>query len=660
MVLVQSTVSSLGAIFIMLLPCSAFTADRSVNVPTGWNIVPLLETEQKVTVDHFSNGRTPVTSLDKLLQPSDTKKSTQSAEQTISQDTERDRRYVEPRDIHFTETLKDATINEESTIADTMVSSPRNAVLLLVAESDHDRKDLWEDIRAWHSFPVEGHLQSCHNTKIETSWFPLDKALVSGSKDTECDCEHYLRSNVATLLLWARDVKGMTTGTLFNSNFTIPSLFGYEEPASVPGVLDELDENMKLNIRKAKPEIHSDWYMIDLGKPVNHALSGSFVPNNREEGTEDPAWNIFDMFSRVRMALFRSLLDALGKNVADSEEPIPFGRFHPSSSNLEDIVRELKSIQNRKGFVLVAATPASELNSAMATLQRELTQDVLVVVAGVCTHDTKPIPFLAKGPAAKMLHEAVTIWDLPTTIRNILTNGYQDPSCRIRRQDTNSLPAQQLTTVPEKEAAPEKILQNIEKTDTNVSSHPAQQVTTVPEKEAAPEKILQNTEKTVRVIDNDTNVSSHPAQQVTTVPEKEAAPEKILQNIEKTDTNVSSHPAQQVTTVPEKEAAPEKILQNIEKTDTNVSSHPAQQVTTVAEKEAASEKILRNNEKTVQVNASNADASTATEEKKDEFKESPSIIKAKKNLASSDTKATKSTMIFGTITSILVTFILAS
>ncbi|XP_076643619.1 uncharacterized protein LOC143353918 isoform X1 [Halictus rubicundus] len=569
MMLARSTVSLLSAIFTMLLPCSAFTADRSVNVPTGWNIVPLLETEQKVTVDHVLNGKTPVTSLDKVLQPSDTKKSTQFTEQTISQDTDRDRRYVVLENVendgHSTETVKDAAINEETTITDTVVASPRNVILLLVAESDPDRKDLWKDFRASHSFPVEGHLQSCHNTKIEASWFPLDKAMVSGNKDKECDCEHYLRSNVATLLLWARDVKGMTTGTLFNSNFTIPSLFGYEEPANVPGELDELDENMKLNIHKAKPEIRSDWYMIDLGKPINHASALPFVPINREEETEDPAWNVFDMFSRVRMALFRSLLEALGRNVADSEAPIPFGRSHPSSSNFAAIVSELKSIQNQKGFVLVAATPSSELSSAMATLQREVSQDVLVVVAGVCTHDTKPIPFFAKGPAAKMLHEAITIWDLPTTIRNIIANGYQDPSCRIRRHDTNSLPVEQPTTVPAKEAVPEKISLVLEKTvQANASSAEASNAT-------------EDLGKEVKILDSK-----------------------------------------------------------------------------------------------VQVNGSNAKASSVTddhskkvrdldakEEKKAESEKSSSIIKTE-NMANSDMKATKFTTVFGTIISILVTFILAS
>ncbi|XP_078049878.1 uncharacterized protein LOC144476617 isoform X2 [Augochlora pura] len=454
---VASMVALLDAILMVLLPCSAFTADRSVNVPTGWNVVPLLETEQKVTIDHSPNGNTQVTTFDKVSQATDTKKATQPAERNISQDTEHDKRDFVPEVvedvIRFTKTVKDAAINsaKQTTVAGSTVSSPRNVILLLVEESDQDQKDLWKDFRMSHSFPVEGHLQSCHNAKVEATRFFLDKALIGGSMDTECDCERYLRSNVATLLLWARDVRGMTTGTLLNTNFTIPSLFRYEEPVSVPVEFDEMDENMKLNIRKAKSETHSDWIAIDLGKPAIRVPAAPFSPNNREDGSEDPAWNVFNMFSRIRTALFRSLLESLGRNVASTEESNPYGRSHPLWSNLADIVNELKSIQNQNGFILVAATPASELNSALAILQPEMSQDMLMVVAGLCSDDAKLIPFFANGPAARSLHEATSIWDLPRVIRTIIAGGCQGAGCRVRRQDNNLPPVSQPLTASLKE-----------------------------------------------------------------------------------------------------------------------------------------------------------------------------------------------------------------
>lgn len=77
------------------------------------------------------------------------------------------------------------------------------------------------------------------------------------------------------------------------------------------------------------------------------------------------------MFSKIRMVLFRSLLESLG-NVGASEEPIPSRRAHFLRSNLMDMVEELKSVENEKGFILVASVPASEVNSALETLQREV------------------------------------------------------------------------------------------------------------------------------------------------------------------------------------------------------------------------------------------------------------------------------------------------
>lgn len=83
------------------------------------------------------------------------------------------------------------------------------------------------------------------------------------------------------------------------------------------------------------------------------------------------------MFSKIRMVLFRSLLESLG-NVGASEEPIPSRRAHFLRSNLMDMVEELKSVENEKGFILVASVPASEVNSALENLQREVNNFVKI------------------------------------------------------------------------------------------------------------------------------------------------------------------------------------------------------------------------------------------------------------------------------------------
>lgn len=56
------------------------------------------------------------------------------------------------------------------------------------------------------------------------SRFSLDDALISANRDKKHDCEHMLRSNIASLLLWTRDVKGMTTGFVLINFYLFSSM----------------------------------------------------------------------------------------------------------------------------------------------------------------------------------------------------------------------------------------------------------------------------------------------------------------------------------------------------------------------------------------------------------------------------------------------------
>lgn len=70
------------------------------------------------------------------------------------------------------------------------------------------------------------------------------------------------------------------------------------------------------------------------------------------------------------------------------------------------------------------------------------------MVIGVCPHDGKPVPFFAQGPSAKMIREAITIWDVPIAVKHVIANGCQDSGCRNRRHDANSPPVAQLKIIP--------------------------------------------------------------------------------------------------------------------------------------------------------------------------------------------------------------------
>jgi len=90
----------------------------------------------------------------------------------------------------------------------------------------------------------------------------------------------------------------------------------------------------------------------------------------------DVTWDIFDMFSKIRMAFFRSLLESLHrngdtfKNEFSSHKP---SSFEPTVTSLiRNTIRELKSIPNNKGYMLIVTVPKSEGVDAVELLQHEV------------------------------------------------------------------------------------------------------------------------------------------------------------------------------------------------------------------------------------------------------------------------------------------------
>ncbi|XP_076243924.1 uncharacterized protein LOC143185084 [Calliopsis andreniformis] len=377
------------------LPCYGLVVD----VPTTLNTPPSTKIDHEVIVDHAITEKTQVTNIDKVLQTFETKKLTEATELSSSEDAAQEKK------LNFT--LKNI-----------------NVVLLLI-EMNQDRESFWKDFKTSYSFSTEGTLQTCHNNEMDLARLSLDGTLIPEGRDMECDCDCFLRSNIVALLFWARDMKGMTTGTISTMNFILPPLSAYEEPMRITRELDDSDRN------NMKTENHSEWHLPEPEKPANRASSLTYTANAGED--DDVAWNVVKMFSRMRIALFRSLVESFG-GIGIPDEPIPPLRSHVVSSNLADLVGELNSAQNEKGFILVAVTSANEVNSAVKFLQRELSQDTLLVITEVCSHDNKPMRFVAQGPGSKLLHEVSTIWHLPTAIRNIVDVGCQSVGCKTRRE----------------------------------------------------------------------------------------------------------------------------------------------------------------------------------------------------------------------------------
>ncbi|XP_046611661.1 uncharacterized protein LOC124301049 isoform X1 [Neodiprion virginianus] len=429
----------------------AFVVDRSA--AAAWDTAPSLDTEQRTSVDQMLNGKMQVTGMNKILQASDAKKSAKHVDESTAEDPSREKRsevviISSDSASRGTESLKEPKdalngLFEENAGKD--ADFPRNVVFLLIDETSQDKEELWNTFRSKHDFPVQGLLQSCRNNNTPLKYNLQDDPMALLRKDKDCECEHFLRANVGALLSWARHAKVMTTGAVSATNFSIPAAIGYDGPAGIAKEMNEADENnVKREARHSRPEFHDVWRLIDLDRQPG-ALPTSASSKPEGAANTDGMWDVFDMFSRIRVAFFRSLLDSLGGNLGAQEDEFPPRRPSPLQSNLVDLVsdtiKELKSASNEKGYMLVAAAPGNDLSSTVELLTRETSpKDTLLVVAGICSADKKPVPFYASGPGAKSLLEARSVWDLPGAIKSAVTGGCRGAGCRVRRHD-QTLPA---------------------------------------------------------------------------------------------------------------------------------------------------------------------------------------------------------------------------
>ncbi|XP_012273696.1 uncharacterized protein LOC105696092 [Orussus abietinus] len=422
----------------------------------AWDIAPPPNAGQSVFFDHILNGKMQVTGMDKVLQASDTKKSAKHVDQAVPEEPQREKRSDAmvlrlinvnralkfPRDIRELAPLEELQAGPSKGINTT----PKNVVLIFVNETEQDHQSFWSDFRAKHSFPVQSLLQSCQSSELSPVKLSPDE-IIFGRDKKDCACDHFLKTNVSGLLSWAHHVKNMKTGTVSATNFSDPSALGYEGSITAIKKIDET--SVKSEVETSKSELLESWHMVDLNKQqTDLPLSPSeTTPPNIQQfgGTNDGMWDVFDMFSKIRSAFFRTLLDSLGGNLGGPEDEFSPRRPFPLQPSLIDLVgdtvKELKAVSGDEGYMLVAVTQAYQLSPVVDLIQREDLENTLLVVSGICSYQKKPVPFFASGPGSKALFEIRTMWDLVGAIKNSITGGCPGLGCKNRRHDIMSLPS---------------------------------------------------------------------------------------------------------------------------------------------------------------------------------------------------------------------------
>ncbi|XP_011632709.2 uncharacterized protein LOC105424269 [Pogonomyrmex barbatus] len=347
-------------------------------MPSAWDTAPSLDSYQRIFVDPVLKNNMQMTGMDNILRAVDVKTSKNISR--AENQTREKKSTTENIEMKLFNEIASAMRNDASDPFEEKANTfivPRNIILLLIDERNQDKEkeeNSWKDYKKRLPFAIEGFLsqENCHD-KIENTNSSLDK-LISEKKKTSCNCESVLRSNIEDLLFWARQTREMTIGTVFGSNFSIPLFPKYKSNSN--------ESDVKLDLHKSKRNFNDDWQVIN---PSDRAKSIPLLiaPNSkaREETNYDVTWNIFDVFSKIRMAFFRSLLESLRRNDGTLEDEFslhkPFS-LRPTVINLiGNTIRELKSIP--KGYMLIAVVPRSEGAAAIDLVQREVCYFIVIL-----------------------------------------------------------------------------------------------------------------------------------------------------------------------------------------------------------------------------------------------------------------------------------------
>ncbi|XP_050459014.1 uncharacterized protein LOC126855426 [Cataglyphis hispanica] len=209
---------------------------------------------------------------------------------------------------------------------------------------------------------------------------------------------------------------------VFGSNFSIPFFPRHEFDVSN-------NSNVKLELQENKHEFNNAWQIIDLSDQPKSVPSLITADSKTEEMNHDSMWNVFDVFSKIGIAIFRSLLESLSRNHGTFEDDFSLHRSFPLkpivTNLIENTIKKLKSIPNHNGYMLIAIVPKSEQAAIIDLMQHEISpKDTLLVMMQICAGNKTSVPLLVQGPNNEILREVVTIEELPMMIKKAITSNY--------------------------------------------------------------------------------------------------------------------------------------------------------------------------------------------------------------------------------------------
>ncbi|XP_044007296.1 uncharacterized protein LOC122851870 isoform X2 [Aphidius gifuensis] len=277
----------------------------------------------------------------------------------------------------------------------------KNVIHLMI--EDDEPENFWKIFKDKYPFFIHGSVQGCR----------IHGGLNNSVK--KCNCEENIRSNVSALLNWARTEKKMNTATIFAGNFKIIDFF------------DNFDSFGKLDI--GSENVNDEKKKLSHYKNVNNQ-SGLILPFPALLRRE--AWDMMNIFSRIRTSWFKNLFDSLNNDLIPKKKSRSRRSIlndPPSASKLfEKTLKDLQIFSNENGFILVAALPFTELFNITEIIQRDVSlRETLVVISGMCSHHGNSIPIFLRGPeSTSILNDTKIIDELSSVIKLSLEKTYSE------------------------------------------------------------------------------------------------------------------------------------------------------------------------------------------------------------------------------------------
>ncbi|XP_015125975.1 uncharacterized protein LOC107047689 [Diachasma alloeum] len=337
--------------------------------------------------------------------------------------------------VPFVKDLTDGHENETG-------KNPRNVILVLLEGAES--YDQWLKFKDNATLLTEGVLQKCSKQ--------VSLRNVSESGKVNCEWKQMLKDGINDLLLWARQTKHMSIGTVSGGNFTLPSVFHFENPPLLPPKIFNKPQEIPLSF--LEPSTKLDNYSVN-NSPANANHSGvgiplTFNPYSTEGEVNEEPWDFLDVVSRIRFAVFRTFLDSLhgafGRNDGDTPQSGIFtDKFPKHSSGIVDIVantlQDLQTIPSESGYLLIAVATSQELFEISELLRRMTSiNDTLVILTALQNNDDRGIPVFTSGPGSTLINKTHTIYDIPKVIKWTLENAreiHQDrPPLSLSLHDT--------------------------------------------------------------------------------------------------------------------------------------------------------------------------------------------------------------------------------